>query len=239
MHRYPAFLTLLLWLPIAFACKKDASHASNTCKIVFVQDSIFSSTGTYTSTTRMVYDNDGRMAYTRIKWPTDSATRVFTYYDSAIMITPTTDLMSFDTVILNDKGLAARISVTFAGLPSTVLTYSYDPAGVLETSTVGSTTTKYQVVNGDCIGTTSSDGTVSSFTYFTDRAAADGDPQRFSDLATYGVIIHRNAHLTRSARYGTYYVEYNYTFDKAGRITSTTSRAGAQVNKSTFEYDCP
>jgi len=241
MNKFGYYIVLLLWLPAAFSCKKDAGHHSNSCKVVYTYDSVFSSTGTYASSTRIVYDNEGRIAYSQIRWPTDSATRVFTYRDSSIIVNPTTDRMSFDTIRLDGKGRPAEIIVSFVGFPSTHLTYMYDPAGLLQSSTAGptnKTTTTYQYEHGDCVSATSSDGSVTTYTYYTDKPAADVDPIRFGELFNYGVIITHNAHLTRTIQYGQTISEYSYTFDNTGKITNVTSRYGAQVNTSKYVYDC-
>ena len=249
MSKIRSFFSLMLCLSAVFACKKSTPHTSNACRITAVYDTLSLPSGTETSSTRIFYDNDSRIAYTQFNTLNDSSTRVFIYNDSVIVITPTNSNSPYDTILLDGKGQAARVKQAFLSNDSyTLFTWSYDANGLvqsygfLQATTTGpvtdSTTTTYKFLNGDCISSASSDGTVTNYTYYTDKDAADGDYQRFSELSRYGVIITRNKHLIRSAQSGTYVSEYNYTFDNAGKITSAAYRYANQVFKHTYEYDC-
>ena len=248
MNKLRSIFSLLLCLSMVVACKKSNSH-TNSCRITAVYDTLSLPSGTEISSTRIFYDNDGRIAYTQFNTLNDSSTRVFIYSDSAIVITPTNSNSPTDTVLLDGKGQAVRVKQAFpANDYYTLFTWTYDASGLVESNgflqsttsgpVTDSTNTTYKFVNGDCISSASSDGTVTNYTYYTDKEAADGDYQRFSELSRYGVIITRNKHLIRSAQSGTYVSEYSYTFDKAGKITSAAYRYGNLVFKNTYEYDC-
>lgn len=247
-----SFLLCSICLCCAFSCKKSTSHTSNSCRIAVDYDTLFLPGGTETSSTRLFYDNEGRMAYTLFKSSNDSSTRVFIYNDSSLVITPTNPLSPYDTIVTNGKGMPIRIKQIYVSNDYYDLAaYSYDAAGLLQSiaysqaSTSGANlrtaTSTYKFVDGDCVSETYTDAngtSTTTFTYYTDKPAQDGDYQRFQDLSRYGTVIIRNKHLLRSSQSGTYISDYSYTFDNTGRIVTATYRFNNEVFRHTYEYDC-
>lgn len=136
---------------------------------------------------------------------------------------------------------AAIITVWSHSGPGDYTTYHYDAAGLLTSSVFGprnKATTTYTYENGDCVKQASSDGGLYNYTYYTDLATRGGDPQTFNDILNYGVPVRTNKHLVRSFQNGTFYGQYSYTFDKAGRIETVIYRSDELVDVTRYEYDC-
>jgi hypothetical protein len=252
MNKLRYLFSLLLCLPIAFACKKSSSHPSNACRIAVNYDSLFLPGGNEADVTRIFYDNDGRVAYTQTNTSNDSITRVFIYNDSSVVITPTNIQSPYDTIVMNGKGMPVKIKQTYISNDYYDLSiYSYDATGQLQSAALSqannsganlrTATYTYKFVDGDCVSTTYTDAngtSTTNYTYYTDKPVQDGDYQRFQNISSYGTAIIRNKHLLRSAQSGTYISDYSYTFDNTGRIATATYRYNDQVFKNTYEYDC-
>ncbi len=244
MRFVQSILVTLFFILALISCKKDSSHAPHHCRIVAVYDTIYTSTGNGTSAIGISYDNNGRIAYENFREATDSSVRIFVYHDSTILVTSTSPRQpTADTVHLNSKGNPIMINFGERGYSLIEYTsYSYDGTGLLTSSTSGhnnsKTTTTYTYDNGDCVKTTSSNGEVINYTYFTDLTTRDGDPLAFQDIFGHGVPTIRNKHLVRSYQFGNFYAQYSYTFDNSGKIETVVYRCDTYVAARRYEYDC-
>ena len=81
-------------------------------------------------------------------------------------------------------------------------------------------------------------GNKATYSYYTDKLATDGDANRFDEITTYGVPIVRNRHLIKATLYDWGVVNYNYTFDNAGRIATASVAVGTFFKKTAYVYDC-
>lgn len=226
-----------LFLLLSPSCGKKSSPAPN-CKLITITD-VLSGTNV---TANITYNNDGNIS-TIQETGTSPVTKVFTYIGSLIMIATTSSSGNVtDSVVLNSNGLMTYWQSRDASNNTLAYTYTYANNGELLKSTQQSnagpvTTTTYTYTNGDVTG--SSDGTNTAiYTYYTDKAFADGDYLKTVQIFNYGALYIKNAHLIKGFQQGTTVENFNYSFDASGKVTAVTATNGASIENVTDQYNC-
>jgi len=220
------------------SCSKKGSPAP-TCKLITLTGDVNGSLKVFA----ISYNNDGNISTIQQTIGTDPYTKVFNYGDKLIMISKSESgtLTETDSIVLNDNGLMTYCQASAVG-SLVVTTYTYGGNGqLLKSATqinggIPSTTT-YQYTNGDV--TSSFDGsTTTAFTYYTDKAFADGDYLKLEELLTYGALFIKNAHLIKGYQAPGVVENINYTFDNTGIITGITATNGPSIENDTLQYSC-
>lgn len=247
---YFAFILSSLTLLLASSCKKDKHGKSNACRIVAVYDTTYSNATSSATANLFFYDNNGRISSIKYSYLTGSESQNFTYGPNLTLGVWIRPLYAADSIFFNSKGLPERLVALSQDFVARISTYIYNANGQIQTSidsfryTSGSTpigtrtTYSYVYSNGDLLSKTDNSGTVYSYTYYTDKAAADGDCLRLSDLMNLGTVFFRNAHLVKSQQLGSRVQNYSYTFDNTGKIATATTTDEDGSSKYTIQYDC-
>jgi hypothetical protein len=224
-------------LGISPSCSKKSSSTPN-CKLITVTDAI----GANNTTINITYNNDGKISTVQ-QTGSSPATKVYTYIGNLIMIAVTAPTgNSTDSVVLNSNGLIAYWLSRDASNNTQVYIYTYGSNGQLLKYTFQSnggaiTTTTATFTNGDLTGT--SDGTNTGiYTYYTDKAFADGDYIKLVQLLNYGALYIKNVHLIKGFQQGATVENFNYSFDSSGKITGVTATNGANIETVTYQYNC-
>jgi len=222
------------------ACKKKSSStpAKPQCKIVALTDNYSGNTTAFTIT----YGNDGKVS-TLVAKGSSNFRKVFTYSGSMIFINvsdTTGTVTETDTVTLNSSNLVLSVHQHYSASSYYYTTMTYDATNQLATTTATSggtpTVTTYSWTNGDM--TQSTDGsTTSTYTYYTDKNAEDGDLFQVEQLVQYGAFYINNKHLIKGTG-GSTVLNCNYVFDTDGKITSLTATNGANVETISYQYQC-
>jgi hypothetical protein len=230
-------VTAIIILGLSPSCSKKSSSAPN-CKLITVTDAI----GTSNTTINITYNNDGKISTVQ-QTGSSPATKVYTYIGNLIMIAVTAPAgNSTDSVVLNSNGLISYWLSRDASNNTQIYIYTYGGNGQLLKYTLQSnggaiTTTTATITNGDLTG--SSDGTnVGTYTYYTDKAFADGDYIKLVQLLNFGALYIKNAHLIKGFQQGTTVENFNYNFDSSGKITGVTATSGANIEIVTYQYNC-
>jgi hypothetical protein len=230
-------VTAIIILGLSPSCSKKSSSAPN-CKLITVTDAI----GTSNTTINITYNNDGKISTVQ-QTGSSPATKVYTYIGNLIMIAVTAPAgNSTDSVVLNSNGLISYWLSRDASNNTQIYIYTYGGNGQLLKYTLQSnggaiTTTTATITNGDLTG--SSDGTnVGTYTYYTDKAFADGDYIKLVQLLNFGALYIKNAHLIKGFQQGTTIENFNYNFDSSGKITGVTATSGANIEIVTYQYNC-
>lgn len=79
---------------------------------------------------------------------------------------------------------------------------------------------------------------MTTYTYYTDKPAADADFNRFYSLLNYGAVPIQSKHLLKSAQSSNAPDNYIYTFDTEGKILTAVDLQGSFSDSRTFGYDC-
>ncbi|HMI63505.1 MAG TPA: hypothetical protein VK518_21465 [Puia sp.] len=253
MKTYFLWLLSLLSLLLTSSCKKDSRGNPNSCRIIAVYDTTNSSNGTNsTFDNQFSYDKDGRISSIKFTAPTGSETQNFTYSGNLMVAVRTRSQYSADSIFFNSQGLPDKAVFVELNSIAQVSTYSYNSDGQIRTSTdinpypqplganpYGMTTTyTYVYSNGDLLTKTDNSGNVYTYSYFTDKAAADGDVLRLSDLMNLGLVFVRNAHVVKSQQANSTLEKFSYSFDSSGKIITATATSDDYIKKFTIEYDC-
>jgi len=94
------------------------------------------------------------------------------------------------------------------------------------------------IIKPDLVTKKTSYGTVTTYTYYTDKPAADADFNRFYSLLNYGAVPIQSKHLLKSAQSSNGLDNYIYTFDTEGKIMKAVDLQGSFSDSRTFGYDC-
>ncbi|MBS1606530.1 MAG: hypothetical protein JST42_27990 [Bacteroidetes bacterium] len=248
---YFAFILTIGPAIALFSCKKHNDAAPKTCRIVTEYDTIygFSNTGQAgmgTFAFEYEYDYKGRIVHMSTLPPdTDIISKVWTYGPHYMYVYPGAYQSSTDTIYQDDSSRVTKIVTYEPNDNITTTLFTYDAAGQLATKTQKTNSSNDQLVityswsDGDMISEKDNSGHTTTHSYFTDRPATAADPTVRNDLSRYGVSIIRNKHLIKSSDFGNGgYTNYNYTFDKDGRVATVTSASGAYFGKVAYVYDC-
>jgi Domain of unknown function (DUF4595) with porin-like fold len=232
-----SFLALGIALFLSLSCGKKSSPAPN-CQLITITDVA----GSTNVTANIAYNNDGKIS-TIQETGTNPASKVFTYIGNLVMVATTASSGNVtDSVVLNSSGLMTYWLSRDASSNTSAYTFTYASNGQLLKSTQQSnagpiTTTTYTFTNGDMTG--SSDGTNTAiYTYYTDKAFADGDYLKTVQIFNYGALYVKNAHLIKGFQQGSTVENFNYTFDTNGKVTGVTATNGANIENVTDQYNC-
>jgi len=233
-----------------FSCKKHNDTAPKVCRIVAEYDTVYGATTAGGSTMgtfsyQFEYDYKGRFLHmSTLPTSTDTFSKIWTYGTGYAYVYPGSYSNSTDTIYMDDSNRVTKV-VTFE--PNNYITstwYTYDAAGKVLTKTRKTNQSNDQYISnyswsdGDMISERDNSGYVTTHTYYTDKAASDGDPNVHHEITSYGVPIVRNKHLLKSSSFAGGIVNYNYTFDNSGRIATVSVASGAYFGKTAYVYDC-
>ena len=246
------YIAILLMLVITASCSKKTqtqtqaqqtqtqqTQTQPTCHLT----SINTVGPNYTKFDSLTYNADGRL-YTISATGLVGEGSVFTY--------------SGDTITMDQLGwnysLLGRYTITldsFRHIASVVETnkffylvyaeqFSYDSNGhLMQTASQQPTiTSNVQYTNGDVTTVISSDGTTNNYTYYTDKAFADGDFLKIQQLTTYGALYIENSHLVKTRTICSSVDSFSYEFDSSSRITKSIQTNGANTTTYSYGYTC-
>jgi hypothetical protein len=233
-----------------FSCKKHNDSAPMVCRIVAEYDTLYGGTAAGGSTMGTVsyqleYDYKGRLIhFSTMALSADTFGRVWTYGSGYAYAYPGSYRSSTDTIYTDDSNRVTKLISVEPNNYVTTTVYSYDAAGQLVTKTQTTNQsndqyiTNYSWSDGDMISEKNNSGNFTTHSYYMDKLATDGDVNRHHEITSYGVPIVRSKHLLKSTGFGVGMVNYNYTFDKSGRIATVSTASGAYFAKMAYVYDC-
>ncbi len=222
------------------SCKKNEDD-SPVCRIT----SMNTIDGSSVSVISIVYDNDGRIS-TVTTTGSSAGSKVFTYSGNSINITEKTSsgvLENTYAITTNgNQNVTSVITKNNLGVTTETGLFEYDGNGKLSRATFqyGSGTpyvTNTQFVNGD-LSLATSTGSVSTYSYYTDKAYADGDIFKIQQLISYGALYIVNAHLVKSITSDSDITNFSYDYDSDGKIIKATSTSGSDLTSNTYSYTC-
>lgn len=226
------FISLII---LFSACKKDNTPASPvpSCKIATVTRLWKSTKMIYT----LSYDDSGRISQVVCEG-SDAFIKTFTYSGDTIFVNVPEGVHASSAVItLNSFKFISTRKVTFNQSVSDAA-YNYDAnRQIISITAKQAATLTYTITNGDIINTTVK-GISDTSTYFTDKASVPGNLDDFSQLINYGAFYHINKHLKKTYQSGSDKVDYSYSFDSDGKITSVIANYGTDTDTFSFTYTC-
>jgi len=221
------------------SCKKDHEQVSTetSCRII----TGLGGPDTY----HFSYNSDGKIASLLIAPGKQKITYTYEGNTTTVLLEDDGKFMSKYIITNNGLGFATNIrregnksgsvwnnqSVEYNGTQLAKILYSSsDP-------NAGIHAVNYTWKDGN-IATMESNGSVISFTYYTDRLSAPGEWRRYTELIE-GYRLYDNKNLTRSLKTGSEITDLKYEFDATGKITRTTVlEPGGADSYVEFEYAC-
>lgn len=234
----PAIIPILC-LFLSPACSKKSSPTP--CKLIEIVDA----QGPGATTYDLRYNSGGQIATIMATGTNGDTlyTKTFTYSTNLIMTSMIAPAgTTTDSVVLNSAGLITYSLTKAPGSNSTIDTYTENSSGQLVSSTDqvnggAITTTTYTFAGGDLVS--SFDGSVTTtYSYYTDKSFADGDPLKVAQLLATGGLYIKNEHLLKSIEIGGATESFAYTFDSDGKITGITKTSGSPIETFSDQYDC-
>ena len=241
--KHPVFLSAILLMLVAAACKKNAETTSKPdCRIIKMtagQD--FSKVFSYDEAGRLLSVEDEQGDVTTFAYSGDSVI---------------SKGFSKSVYVLNGNGLPVPKRTEYPNGGWQEFTYQYNGTAIIKASETGgggygSSTRTYNWQNGNLQSEHRQGAAYSNDTeyeYYTDKPYRIGDAQSW-DFLEDGVQIIRNKNLikkitaTYTDEYGPEKTEksYSYAFDDDGKITSMTVTDHINNDLSltyTYEYEC-
>lgn len=230
------FISLVIFLS---ACKKDKEATPNipSCKIATATQTDNSTTTTY----NLTYDVLGRLAKVDCTG-SDPFTKTFTYNGDSIFVNvPEGPHASSAVITLNSFKLISTRKLSFQNSLYDA-SYNYDSNGQLISLAAIQGTYIFPIINytntnGDITNTTSQ-GITDTTSFYNDKTSVLGSLDDFGQLINYGAFYNRNKHLMKSYQNGTNRIDYSYTFDSKGNISSVISNYNGTNYTTMFTYTC-
>jgi len=232
------FTWLLLFITIAAfltSCKKHPG-SSTQCMITDIRKN-----DSFNSEWQLTYDSSKRLSM--IYDIKSGEKQMFTYASNLMIRNKISDsgmLFETDSIFLNTGGLVSSITY-FNPTSGRVDQYDsmyYDSHNELVRLTHRSTRPGYTLEedydwnNGDAVSYNFG-GSTGTYTYYTDKQAAQGDLNEISDLLIYGVVTKHCKHLFEGNKNQT----VSYSFDTDGKITAALgSRSGSTTVEQIYSY---
>lgn len=245
VNRFTAPLLLSIALIMVTAsCKKKDDSDKPVCRIT----SINTVDNNANSILSITYNNDGKFSTITNTSAASPVTRtVFTYGSNAITVTNTTGANNevTGTIEIQTDSRQHMVSAIFKnalGKVQSTATIEYDASGHLtkinNQDGGGTPTVSTAVFTGDDL-TSLNSTSLTTYTYYTDKAVQDGDYFKILQLTQFGALYVDNAHLLKSQQDGNSAPDnFNYDFDADGKITKLTMTSGATVFTIAYTYLC-
>jgi hypothetical protein len=219
------------------SCKKDNTPPKPTCRIITA-----SGTG-YSGQTNFSYNSEGKL----ISISAGTLTISLAYSgNTVIAISKETGGAPYyqkQIITLNSNGLAlnVRIEADIAGTNWTNDVYEYSGSEVIKntsTNSAGGTPVieTYTWSGGNLITIKSDRSGTVTLGYYTDKAAQAGDYFSLSQLQA-GYQILRNKNAVKSILSGSDIINFDYTIDADGKITSLIATGSSPYSYS-YQYQC-
>ena len=235
MVKYLRIITVaLLVTGILFSCKKDSTSAKSDCRII-------ASSRTGYDQVNFSYNSEGKLS--SVSWGPN--TTYLVYSGNTILASPSATGVAYykNIITLNSNGLASdvRTETTNSTGPSTWDNSAYEYSGselikATQTSSGigGRDITTYTWSGGNLITVASITGSV-TYSYYTDKPA-QGDYLFISELQQ-GYSLIRNKNALKSLSSGSLILNFAYTYDADGKVTSIT-QTGSSSTTYTYQYQC-
>lgn len=224
-------IVALLVAGIASGCKKD-STPKPTCRIITASGASGQANFTYNSEGKLISVSEGSMT-TSLAY---SGNTIITHSKNAGVF------YEKKIITLNSNGLAsnARIESDMAGTNWQNYFYEYNGSEVIKqtlTNSMGSTPEVTTLTwSGGNVIAISAAGYTQALEYYTDKSARAGDYLQLSQLSG-GYQILRNKNIVKSVLQGASILNFDYTYDADGKITSVII-SGSASDTYTYQYQC-
>jgi YD repeat-containing protein len=233
----PTTIAFLLLTIVPFqACKKD-SKQKPACRVITTT----STSGSY----NYIYNSEGKLA------SITNGTKVstFVYSPNSIVINATNSGSFYfkRTVTLNSNGLPSNMKweKNVSGTEWENTLYEYSGMQLIKTTTTKSTggapyIETYEWANGNMVANHFSGGTT-TYQYYPDKTALDGDFFHHIQLANYGYFFLKPKNMVKSFTTVAYTATIEYGNDDDNKINIMTVTYGyptPQIATFNYQYQC-
>lgn len=192
------------------------------------------------------YNTDGKLSQ-MVSTGASSYTRTFSYSGNTINIIQRDGanaiVQTSDVTLNNANKVVSIVTKSAAGTVTEMLNVDYDANGnasrIIAKYGSGTPDTSILTYSGGDLITITSGTSITTLTYYTDKAFQPGDYLYYTQMMQYGAMYITNQHMLKSYQNsGGTPSNFTYEYDNSGNVSKITLISGSTTESLDYTYNC-